>query len=278
MSRYSKNGLITDNRIGKKVEPIIDVKTLLSDYLTGLNITDPSTGKPLPTATYQRYINNAISMIEHYLDISITPVTDYYENIDYRFNDYMEWGYLQLSNYPVIKIKSLKMTYYKDAQGQSVAVQEIPEAWIRLDRYSGIIRLIPNTRFPSRLRIDNNGLFFPELFRAQMIPHMWEIEYDYGFCDGGVPTLVNQAIGMAAALTALTVGGNLVLGAGIASSSISLDGLSQSINTTQSAENSSFSATIKEYQGYLFGDSKDDPSAILRILKNYYKGQYINII
>jgi energy-converting hydrogenase Eha subunit A len=70
----------------------------------------------------------------------------------------------------------------------------------------------------------------------------------------------------------------LIIGAGIAATSISLDGLSQSIQTTQSAENSGYSAVIKDYSEKLFGKTKDDPFAILKILKDYYKGQSMNII
>ena len=43
-------------------------------------------------------------------------------------------------------------------------------------------------------------------------------------------------------------GRRLIIGAGIANQSLSIDGLSQSIGTTSSAENSGYSARIKSYQ------------------------------
>lgn len=273
----SKDGLIVNNTFGKKVEPIVTVKKLKQVYLYGINITDDN-GDELPDSVYQQYIDNAISMLEHFLDLSITPIYDFVEDKDYRLNDYSEWGYFQLNNYPVIAISKMELVYFRDSSGNPETIQEIPTEWMRLQPHDGIVRLIPNARFPANLQVSQTGNYFPEILRTNMVPHLWRVTYDYGFCDGKVPTLMNQAIGMMAAMQALIVGGNLVLGAGIAGSSISLDGLSQSIQTTQSAENSAYSATIRDYTERLNGKNKDDPFSILRILFNYYVGAQMNII
>lgn len=272
-----KDGLVFDNSYNVKGEPLITVEKLIKTYLFGLNIKDNS-GNPLSPETYQQYISNAISMLEHFLDISIAPVKEFVEYKDYRMNDYTQWGYYQLNNYPVLCIRKIELVYFRDANGDPEVVQEIPTNWMRLQAHDGIVRLIPNARFPANLQISQNGNYFPEILRTDMVPHLWQITYDYGFDVGKVPTLLNMAVGIIAALQALIVGGNLVISPGIAGSSISLDGLSQSIQTTQSAENSAYSATILDYSKKLFGQTKDDPHAIMTILKNYYKGTDINII
>lgn len=273
-----KDGLVLDNTYNKKGEPLIDVTKLKQVYLYGIVIKDQNTGQELPNEVYQQYIDNATSMLEHYLDISISPVKNFIEYKDYRVNDYADWGYFYLNNYPVKALRSLQLVYFRDENGDPEVVQTIPNNWIRLQAHDGIVRLIPNARFPANLQISQTGAYFPEILRSQFVPHLWQITYDYGFDPGCVPTLLNQAIATIAAMQALIVGGNLVLGAGIAGSSISLDGLSQSIQTTQSAENSAFSATIKDYGDKIFGKTKDDPYALLRILKDYYKGQQFNLI
>ena len=129
------------------------------------------------------------------------------------------------------------------------------------------------------LQISANGSFFPNngYFGSSNLPDVWRFEYTVGFEDGKIPVLINQAISYLAAIQALIIGGNLVLGAGISSSSLSIDGLSQSINTTQSAENSAYSATVHEYSDKLFGGNERE-RGILKNLKDYYKGQDINII
>lgn len=273
-----KDGLVTDNSFSTKVEPLVSVEKLKSVYLFGINILDQNTGEELPDEVYQQYIDNAVSMLEHYLDISISPVKNFIEYKDYRLNDYADWGFYYLNNYPVMCIRSMKLVYFREEDGTPEVVQEIPTQWIRLQSHDGIVRLIPNAKFPANLQVGQTGNYFPEILRASMVPHLWQIEYDYGFDTGKIPVLINQAIATLAAVQALIVGGNLVLGAGIAGSSISIDNLSQSIQTTQSAENSAYSATIKEYGDRLFGKSKDDPFAIMRILYNYYKGTSMNIL
>lgn len=273
-----KDGLVLDNTYNKKGEPIIDVDKLKGIYLFGVVVRNKETGQDLPDDVYQQLIDNAVSMLEHYLDISISPVKNFEEYKDYRVNDYSDWGYFYLNNYPVKAIRKLELVYFRDEDGNPQVVQTIPNNWLRLQAHDGIVRLIPNARFPANLQISQTGAYFPEILRSQFVPHLWRITYDYGFDPGCVPVLLNQAIGTIAAIQALIIGGHLILGAGIAATSISLDGLSQSIQTTQSAENSGYSAVIKDYSEKIFGKTKDDPFAILTILKNFYKGQQMNII
>jgi hypothetical protein len=272
-----KDGLVVDNTFATKSEPLVTVEKLKQVYLYGIDIRD-NDGNELPDDVYQQYIDNAVSMLEHYLDISITPVIDHEEYRDYRVNDYADWGFYYLNNYPAMCIKKMELVYFRDEDGEPEVIQQIPNQWIRLQSHDGIVRLIPNARFPANLQVGQTGNYFPEILRAKMVPHLWRITYDYGFEPGKIPVLLNQAISVIAATQALIVGGNLVLGAGIAGSSISIDNLSQSIQTTQSAENSAYSATIKDYGDRLFGKTKDDQFAIMRILFNYYKGRDMNII
>lgn len=273
-----KDGLVLDNSYNKKGEPLVTVEQLKATYLFGIHIIDRTNGQEFSDDAYQQYIDNAISMLEHYLDISISPVRKFEEFKDYRLNDYADWGYFQLNNYPVRCIRALDLVYFRDQDNKPISLQTIPNNWLRLQAHDGLVRMIPNGRFPANLQMDSMGSFFPEILRSQQVPHAWRFTYDYGFENGCVPVLLNQAIGTIASIQALIVGGHLILGAGIAGTSISLDGLSQSIQTTQSAENSGYSSVIKDYSDKLFGKTKDDPFAIMRILKDYYKGETMNIL
>lgn len=268
-----------NNMDGKKTEPIVTVKQLQSTWLFGVKIRDKETGADFSDDAYQNAIDTAIGLLETFLDISIGPVRNHVEFKDYRLNDYAEFGYFHLDNFPIESVSRIRLVYFRDDNGEVDGLQslEIPKSWWRVNAHDGIIRLVPNGKMPGNLAYGAGG-FFPEVFRLPMIPHAWEITYDYGFCSGMVPVLLNQAISMIAAIICLITAGHLILGAGIAGTSISLDGLSQSINTTQSAENSGFSSTIKDISDKLYGTTKDDPFAILKMLKNYYKGSSITII
>lgn len=261
----------------RKVGPLLTVKQLKDKYLYGINLIGPD-GVAFPDTTLQLCIDNAVSYLEHWLDMSISKVANFEEYKDYRANDYYDWGFLQTDNVPVLSVNKLELVYFNDEDGAPITIQKIPQSWIRIQNHDGMLRLVPNTRVPSSLMINQNGGYFPELLRSQMIPQAWKLTYTFGFEDGKIPQAINLAIGYIAATQALAVLGNIVLGAGIGSFSISLDGLSQSVNTTQSAENTVFSGLIKEYQGYLLGKTKDDPFALLKILKNYYQGQNMSML
>lgn len=269
----------TNKMDGKKVEPLVTVEQMKATWLFGVKIRDKETGEDFSDDAYQNAIDTAIGLLETYLDISISPVKDHKEYKDYHINDYAEFGYFQLDNFPMESVSNIRLVYYRDDDGSVDNQQslDIPKSWWRVNAHDGIIRLVPNGKMPGNLAYGAGG-FFPEVFRLPMIPHAWEITYDYGFCTGMVPVLLNQAISMLASIICLITAGHLILGAGIAGTSISLDGLSQSINTTQSAENSGFSSTIKDIDEKLYGTTKDDPFAILKILKNYYKGSTFTII
>lgn len=273
-----KDGLVLDNSYNQKGVPLFSVDQLKKTYLFGVIVRNRETGQNIPDESLQFFINNAVSMLEHYLDISIMPVRNFVEYKDYRITDYADWGYYQLNNYPVLNVSLIQMVYFRDENGAPQIVQTIPNNWVRLQAHDGLIRLIPNAKFPAQLQISQTGSYFPEILRSQFVPHLWQITYDYGFDPGCMPALLNEAIGLLAAIQALMIGGHLILGAGIAATSLSIDGLSQSIQTTQSAEYSGYGAVIKDFGNKLFGKGADDPFAMMNILKNYYKGANFNII
>lgn len=272
----SRAGLQDVTGISRDVGPLIKVEDFKRDYLYGIDIRDKS-GKPISDESYQTFLDNAISMLSHELDIHITPKV-IVEDKDYRINDYADWGFLYLFEYPVIEMIQMDMVYFRDANGNPETIQTIPPNWVRMQDIDGIVRLIPNARFPANLQVDQSGNFFPEVLRASMVPSLWRITYRAGFDDGKVPNIVNQAIGLMAAIQVLILGGIQVFGPGVASKSISLDGLSQSISTTQNADSAAYSSVIRDYQDLLFGVDKERTTGILNTLRDYYKGEGVGII
>lgn len=270
------DGIMCDNRIMNRVEPLISVKQLRERFLFGIDVTDGE-GNPLPDEVFQSYLDTAISLLEHDLDIAITPRTyagDCAELKDYRSNDYIEWGYFQLNNIPIIEVKQIRAHY----QGQDIL--KYPPEWYRIQKHDGIVRLIPNTTGSAQFMADASTSYLPELFRNQgVVPLLWEIDYTAGFKNGEVPIILNTAIGVLAAVVALINLSDLVLGAGIASQSIGLDGLSQAVTLTASAENNTNSAKILDWKRLLWGDSVNSPNqGIIRTLRTFYQGQTVNII
>ncbi len=281
-------GIVRDNRIIQRTEPLITAKKLRARFLFGVEIVD-NDGNEMPDETLQDYIDMSVSELEHDLDISIvrqehigpsfTPEGEIIpgggaEEKDFQSNDYWQWGYFQLNNVPVIQVKEVRAVY------PNANILSYPPEWYKLQRHDGILRLIPAAGTLSQFAVDAGGQYFPEIFRNNgHVPLVWQIDYISGFDDGKIPKDINAAIGLMAAIFALNIAGDLIVGAGIASESLSLDGLSQNVNTTSSAENHGYSAKVKEFQKQLFGESINSPNrGLVRKLRDYYQGQRINIV
>lgn len=268
------------NRSVTQLQNLLTVKELKQSYLFGLESITDANGDPISDATLQGFIDSARSFIEIDLDLALVPrqVT---EERDFIRNNYVDWGYISLYHFPVLSIQKVFISFIRAVDGSYDLKNEIvfPQSWWRLTSETGVLRMVPTAQFPANLAIDQNGNFFPEVFRTQgIVPNMFVIQYTHGLAEGQIPPLVNHAIGMLAAIFALTPLGNLVLGAGISGSSLGLDGLSQSITTTNSAQGGSFAGQISDYKMQLFGNRPEDPSAIIGILRRSLKGQSINFI
>jgi len=112
----SDDGVYFDNERGKKTEPLISVARLKAEFLTGLNITDPTTGEELPDSTYQAYIDQAVGMLEAYLDISISPVYNFVEYKSHYKNEYQDFGFFMMNNYPLSDVEEIALTYFREFQ------------------------------------------------------------------------------------------------------------------------------------------------------------------
>ena len=259
--------------ISRRTEKILGVKELRARYLFGIDHFTDSEGNTLSDETLKDYISIATDMLEIDLDISIVPKT-VVEVKDYNFNDYIDWGFLLLNEVPIRSVTSLVAKY------PDQAILEFPTQWFKIRKHSGELRLLPGLGTYSGFQVNGQGQFLPELFRNKSkVPDLFEVTYEAGFEDGKVPMSINAAIGLMAAIFAMNILGDLIIGAGIANSSLSIDGLNQAIGTTSSAENHGLSAKVKEYQKLLYGATINDPNrGLIRTLRDYYQGARFNII
>lgn len=85
-----------------------------------------------------------------------------------------------------------------------------------------------------------------------------------------LPADIKQAIGYKAALLPLDVAGDLIAGAGVASISVGVDGMHQSINTTSSSTNAGLGARVLQYEREL--------KALMPALKAKYKMMNVGVL
>jgi hypothetical protein len=243
--------------MGALLLDVITVAEFKQRYFFGVDITDDQ-GNPLPDAVFEHYILAGIEWLEHEIDIKILPTAFVREAHDYYRQDYPEFNIIQLENYPVVSLEEFRVEY---PSGQTVI--NFPEEWIRLDKTHGIVRIVPTAGTLSDIIIGQGGAFLPAVYSGlSHLPDLFNLSYTAGFTR--IPRNILDLIGMFAALGPFNIFGDLIAGAGIASLSTSIDGLSQSIGTTSSATNSGYGARIRQYLEQI---KKQTP-----ILRRYYKG------
>lgn len=241
---------------------------LKQTYFFGIPLVDVN-GNEISDVVADFYIKRGIKQIEKELDVVITPTT-FIERYDFFLDSWRGWGFMQLNHRPVKQVKSLKIVYGEHE------VFSIPLEWIRIESKAGQIHLFPQLgQFSGTLAIDKAYTLAPILMAVRYAPHIFSIEYEAGM--DVVDEDLADAIGMIAAIQFFNIFGDLVIGAGIASMSISIDGISQSIGTTASAENAAYSARILMYKRELYGHGEGRPG-LLSTLKARWRGLRVGIL
>lgn len=138
--------------------------------------------------------------------------------------------------------------------------------WMFLDKKKGVITFRPKAGSLS-------SSIFPYLFSYGNLPayrHAFKIDYTVGYETAKeVPEDIRECIGKIAAMKLLNVIGDGLI-AGFSSSSLSMDGVSESFSSTQSATSAYFGARIKVYQ--------DDAAQFKKEMKNKLKRAVIGVI
>lgn len=155
---------------------------------------------------------------------------------------FANFGYLQLRKRPIVAMEQLSIKIGDQT------VFEFPKEWLEVYGEAAQIRIVPATA--AHLPTSAYGLAFPSLMSSrgllgqrasQPLPGVIRATYRAGLTR--LPDELRRAIMHKAGYDILNTISDAVI-AGIASQSISLDGLSQSVQTTSSAENSTYSPNM----------------------------------
>lgn len=240
------------------LDSILSVADLKAIYLFGVDLTNDR-GEPFPDLMFKWGIRAAIAQLERELDIKIKP-TQIVERYDYYRADYLTWTIIKLRQSPVLSVASVKVMWPSNTE-----VINFPAEWIQLRADVGQVNIVPTSGTFSQVLMTAGGSFLPLVASGrEFVPNILEVDYTCGFAAGECPAEIREVLGMMATFGPLNIAGDLIAGAGIASQSVSMDGLSQSINTTSSATNSGYGSRILQYKSRI-------AHAIVE-LKRYYKG------
>jgi hypothetical protein len=221
----------------------ISPSDFLSRYFFGVKLTT-SDGRTLGHNDIAFFIRAAMEQYEGFLNLKLKKQV-IRETLHYSLNDYVAWGYLP-TTFPVICIKSLTGFI-----GQVKQV-EWPKEWlsIKKDNLNSLahrnIYIVPSVGTVEYSSMVYNGIIPNSGWMgSSSIPNYWEVVYVTSF--DKIPADILDAIGKLASLNAFIQLGDLILGPGIASTSLGIDGLSQSISSTASSGKSIYSARIDQY-------------------------------
>ena len=224
---------------------IIDAQWLRETYLVGINLTDDR-GKEYPARVYDHAIRAAVSEWEARLSVKLEDVATLTERRDVLYDAGESFYLIDVDWLPLREITRLAIGF-----GAFPEV-ELPLSWAYVvSEMAGQIQIIPGPESLERLVFQSGNYAHAFLFQPyrRYTPGWMRITYKAGF-GGDTPgqadksrndatnyvypwdELLLRAIGITASLLLLDTAGDLIVGAGIASKSISIPGLSQSINTT----------------------------------------------
>jgi hypothetical protein len=239
----------------------------------GIAVTDPRTGEHLPDAFYKSKLESAVATAEKMLDIVILPRM-VREHHDFYRNDFESFMHIHTHHKPILQMENVRLEY------GGGTIFNYPTKWWRVDKLYGHLQMLPTLMMSS----DGTNLNLAQVYSGYPmiagIPHtvgnnyapqMFHVEYVAGMLPpkrSGVtelhemhPDLWNLVIKIALR-EVFQQWGRLIIGAGIANMTISIDGVSQSIDTTQSAMYGGASAEIVQ----LDKDIED----LRKTLKSYY--------
>ena len=235
---------------------VTNVADLKQNFMFGLDLTDDS-GFPVPNAMFEFAIRAAVDSLEKTLGVKLKPTIILDERQDYWLTDYREYAFIQLNEYPLLSVEKVMIRYPSTPDVTGASTVDIPASWVQVNKQHGQINLVPTYGSFSNMVIGMGGDYLSFLWRGWMgnagyFPNLWAINYTAGIgACGAVPYDVIGVVSKMACFYPLNIAGDLVGGIAIASKSIGIDGLSQSINTTSSPENAGYSARLRQYQAEL---------------------------
>ena len=226
-------------KIAKNDGLIMSPSELLEFYFFGIPLKS-SDGKYFPDHVLRMYIRYAQEEIEGFLNLRLlSQIIE--ERADFNRQDYADWGFIRCS-YPVVEALALT--------GNINDVQQInyPMEWLSARKTNDGISYFRNLyTIPNGSSAAQYSGILPAsgFFGVSHVPNYWSMKYYTGF--NKVPNDILNVIGKLASINVFHIMGDIILGAGIASQSIGIDGLSQSISTTSSATNSGYGSRIVGY-------------------------------
>lgn len=214
--------------------PLPTAVSMRSTALFGIPLRSFLTGEEVSDDAIQHYIDEAVSEIEHVLDLYITPVV-FRERHDY--SAHLQWwsfGYMKVNHSPILNVTKFQLTFSNGNGGNGgTPLIDIPLEYVHTQPQEGTIQLVPamGVTVSGFVASIYSGFAYHAMGSGGITnwPGAILVEYRAGFEDGKVPALLVGLIENMAAFRMLSIMGPILFPHnGV---SISIDGTSQSTST-----------------------------------------------
>jgi len=235
---------------------ILTADDLRYTYLWGVDFR-ASNGDIFSDAQVRTKIRSAVAEMERALKVTLLKTRikcqpgpelslgrDYDEAEDpytYRHDLWNRTGRIVLRRRPVLSLDRFELF--------GIADQKVLDlfSWARLDHRKGVVSFYPKAGENGQFRIAPAAMTMGLSWMNGDYPHGYKVDYTAGFENAGlIPNDLRDVIGKVAACKLLNIIGDGLI-AGFSSSSLSMDGVSESFSSTQSATNAYFGARIQVY-------------------------------
>ena len=207
-------------------EPVLTPQLLVSRYLKGIPLAFPN-GDHYTAADIQDQIVLAQNEVEINCKITITR-EQFTDKVPFDINLYKSFIYLKTEQNPILAVQDVSIV-----SSDGYKVFKIPSEWLEPSNFSkGIVNVVPILGAYSVATGGGvgayGGLPYINVFsQLTFVPGFWQIVYQTGVSkiEGQFPTIINDLIGVTAALNMLMNIQTMFINI---SQSLSRDGISQS--------------------------------------------------
>lgn len=245
-----------------RIEPLLTPQSLRINFLLGIPLVSyfphPVTGVryELTDEDLKTYIQRAINVLELEMGIILNPI-QVKEKHPYDFNFWRSNAHVRVKQRPVTSVESFS---FQAASGADLLV--INNSWIEMGQaHQGQINLVPimpavGTNMIPASTPSSSGAGYLSMFLGSSgwVPSVVTLVYTVGYPDGKFPRVVNEIIGMTAAIDILS---SLAATYRSGSYSMSVDGYSQSQSTPGPQLFDPRIKELKEKKTYLMDRIKD---------------------
>lgn len=222
---------------------------MFSLYLYGIKI-QAGDGTAFSTESMRFYIQAAQQEIENFFNLKLVYQFIALEKLTFYRADYWQSFPILFTNYPVNKPISLTGRFNQLEQ-ISYPTQWLTNTQNSYGQYKRRVSIVPTGTAVATANAEVILSGLTTQLGSQhflMIPDYWDLQYITGFKLDQMPMDLINLTGKLASFGPLGIAGDLILGAGIASQSLGVDGLSQSISSTSSATNTGYGARLVQYK------------------------------